>query len=239
MGYASQAGRARTDPSNPRAHAICEFYVYEHWRPDRDECFYVGKGKGNRAHVMRARNPHHRAIQIKLAAIGMGVEIRMVSCNLSEQEAFDLEINRINFYKNAGVVLANYSGGGEGNSNPSQETRDKISKANMGKQRRLGKKHSKETKDLLSRLGVQNFPIFEKYRKLGPAYQAKPVICLVDGLVFPSASAAARHYGVSRSALIELCLGKNYRQSVGGLRFKYVETTNGLREHLGAGENRS
>ena len=25
------------------------FYVYEHWRPDKDTCFWVGKGKGDRA----------------------------------------------------------------------------------------------------------------------------------------------------------------------------------------------
>ena len=25
------------------------FYVYEHWRPDKNVCFYVGKGKGKRA----------------------------------------------------------------------------------------------------------------------------------------------------------------------------------------------
>ena len=40
------------------------FYVYEHWRPDRDECFYVGKGKGGRANVMYGRNRHHEAVQL-------------------------------------------------------------------------------------------------------------------------------------------------------------------------------
>lgn len=28
------------------------FYVYEHWRLDRDECFYVGKGTGKRAEAI-------------------------------------------------------------------------------------------------------------------------------------------------------------------------------------------
>jgi hypothetical protein len=27
-----------------------KFYVYEHWRPDKDVCFYVGKGHGRRAY---------------------------------------------------------------------------------------------------------------------------------------------------------------------------------------------
>ena len=30
------------------------YYVYEHWRPDKDVCFYVGKGKGGRAKMSEA-----------------------------------------------------------------------------------------------------------------------------------------------------------------------------------------
>ena len=36
------------------------FYVYEHWRPDHDECFYVGKGKGGRANEAEAREAQRR-----------------------------------------------------------------------------------------------------------------------------------------------------------------------------------
>lgn len=31
------------------------FYVYEHWRLDRDECFYVGKGQRKKAYWRRWR----------------------------------------------------------------------------------------------------------------------------------------------------------------------------------------
>lgn len=31
--------------------SIDTFYVYEHWRPDKGECFYVGKGKKHRKTV--------------------------------------------------------------------------------------------------------------------------------------------------------------------------------------------
>lgn len=53
------------------------FYVYEHWRIDRDECFYVGMGQGRRANAMYNRNRHHKFIQDKLARAGLGVEIRL------------------------------------------------------------------------------------------------------------------------------------------------------------------
>jgi hypothetical protein len=57
----------------------------------------------------------------------------------------------------------------------------------------------------------------------GPMKNARKVISVTDGISFPSASAAARHYNVSKSAVIELCLGKNNRKTVGGIKFKYVE----------------
>ena len=46
-----------------------KFYVYEHWRPDRGECFYVGKGHGRRAYDMRrGRNRWHKFMQEKLVS---------------------------------------------------------------------------------------------------------------------------------------------------------------------------
>jgi hypothetical protein len=90
------------------------FYVYEHWRPDTDVCFYVGKGRGIRANNMSKRNPHHKAIQAKLACMGMTVEVRMVSFGLSEEKAFSEETKRIKFWKNMGIVLSNKCEGGGG-----------------------------------------------------------------------------------------------------------------------------
>jgi hypothetical protein len=56
----------------------------------------------------------------------------------------------------------------------------------------------------------------------GPASRSKPVICLDDGRVFSSVSAAGAHYGVNTSALSELCRGKRYRMTVGGRHFAFV-----------------
>lgn len=62
-------------------------------------------------------------------------------------------------------------------------------------------------------------------RTTGPYAMARQVECLDDGRVFPSASSAADTYGVPKSGVIELCLGKRGRKTIGGLRFRYVETT--------------
>jgi hypothetical protein len=221
------------------------FYVYEHWRPDTNQCFYVGKGKGKRAWTIKGRqNRHHASIVSKLTAIGLCVDVRIVASDLSEEQAFNKERELIAFYGRDS--LTNMSDGGEGLANPSKETRAKMSKAAKGHKRRLGvrlsdearakigsasvgnknmlgKRHTPKAKKRLSDLGHANKEQFMRYQPLGPAALSKAVICLDDGVEFPSASAAARHYGISRSALIELCLGKNYRKSVGGRVFKYKE----------------
>jgi hypothetical protein len=69
-----------------------KFYVYEHWRPDRGECFYVGKGQGRRAYDMRrGRNRWHKFLQAKLSALGTAIEIKIIAEGLTEEEAFAKE----------------------------------------------------------------------------------------------------------------------------------------------------
>lgn len=134
------------------------FYVYEHWRPDKDVCFYVGKGKGKRANVMYKRNPHHTRIQKKLAKKGMCVEVRLVAENLSEEQAYVIEIDRIAFWRNENIELANLTAGGEGGANPSIETRIKMRNAKMG--RKLSDEHkrkiSESTKIALNQEGMHD-----------------------------------------------------------------------------------
>lgn len=149
-----------------------KFYVYEHWRPDKDVCFYVGKGAGPRANMMARRNPHHKAVQKKLHKLGFAVEVRIVSSSMSEDDAFTLEIERIIFWRTAGIKLTNKSDGGEGSAGHiqkkgkdspfygkpgiwkgkklSEETCRKLSVAMKGKKNRLGIKHSDEAKAKMS-----------------------------------------------------------------------------------------
>lgn len=60
-----------------------------------------------------------------------------------------------------------------------------------------------------------------------PKGNERVVVCLTDGMEFPSASAAARHYGASKSQLIELCGGKKNRLTCKGKTFKYKEVGDG------------
>lgn len=111
------------------------YYVYEHWRLDRDECFYVGKGRGGRAYRMYNRNRFHTAITQKLSREGYAVEVRIVAFGLSENQAFALEKERIAFWRAAKADLANATSGGDGVSGlkMSEEARAKMRAAKLGK----------------------------------------------------------------------------------------------------------
>jgi len=134
------------------------YYVYEHWRLDRDECFYVGKGHGSRAYSVKGRNRHHLAICAKLNRIGSAMEVRIVSCGLNEEDAFSLEKERIKFWRNVGVDLTNMTNGGEGISGfqHSDSTRKRLSEINKGITSSFkGKKHKEETKKVLSKIAKE------------------------------------------------------------------------------------
>jgi hypothetical protein len=204
------------------------FYVYEHWRTDKDLCFYVGKGRGKRAYNMSNRNFYHKAIQKKLSISGFAIEIKIVKSGIEEQAAFDLERIRIEFWRGTGADLANFTNGGEGKSGAhSKDHRNKISKALLGK-----KKSSNVTASVIAsnkrRIGSKHAPRSVEYKnKLSAslvgrvAPNKKPVLCVEDGTVYPSATDAAKAYNIkSVSSISEVCNG--HRQSSAGKTFEYV-----------------
>jgi hypothetical protein len=153
------------------------YYVYEHWRPDKGSCFYVGKGKGKRAHdFRRGRNRRHKFIVAALKEAGLNAEVRIIATCLSESEAFKLEVERIAFWRASGVAISNATDGGEGASGMahsaewkramsarmtgrevSAETRRKLSALALGNKRGLGVKKSAEAveKTAAAHRGVQ------------------------------------------------------------------------------------
>ena len=143
------------------------FYVYEHWRPDRDECFYVGKGRGKRANAMYGRNRYHKFIQDKLSKMGLCVEVRIYKGQLTEEESFKIEVERIAFWKSYGIDLVNLTDGGEGQFGRrlSEDAKKRIGESS--KARNAGIKHSDATKRKMSEAAKGRVP-HNKGKKLSP-----------------------------------------------------------------------
>lgn len=90
-------------------------------------------------------NPRLYALVKKTIRIIGFVPKRKIGINLTEQQAFDLEFRSItNIGKFPNGPLLNLTDGGDGASNPTSEVRIKL------RNRWLGKKHSKETREKMS-----------------------------------------------------------------------------------------
>lgn len=134
-----------------------KFYVYEHWRPDKDVCFYVGKGSGKRAHDMCiGRNRYHKNVQAKLARTGFCVEVRLVAQALTEREAFDIEIERIAFWRSVGVKLANITSGGDGASGHKRSAADRKKLSKAAKRRVKNPKYIEKLRAATTRSWAEN-----------------------------------------------------------------------------------
>ena len=105
------------------------YYVYQYIREDASP-YYIGKGKGNRAwQSHRRRNGADPCPKDK-------TRIQILTKNLTEQEAFDLEIKLIEKYglKSDGGILVNMTYGGDGGT-PNQEMRDHMSHLMTGRKK--------------------------------------------------------------------------------------------------------
>lgn len=98
-----------------------------------------------------------------------------------------------------------------------KEWQEKIANSNRGR------KCSDATKKRMSEIANERKEEWKKYSHLGPKAFSRKVICLTDGKIFESATAAARYYDECKSAIIELCLGQRGRKTVGKKVFKYLE----------------
>ena len=102
------------------------YYVYIWYIIETGEVFYVGKGKGDRYKQLSSRNKFF---------IDMynthNCSVNKIYENLTEEEAFNKEVETIKWYKeNTNYRLTNQTDGGEGTSGwvPSQDFKDKQSK---------------------------------------------------------------------------------------------------------------
>jgi group I intron endonuclease len=204
------------------------FYVYAYLR-NKDSLggkkgtpYYIGKGKGKRAYKDSGRKgaptPKDKSYIIFLEQ------------GLTEQEALDLEVYYIALYGRIDIgtgILRNLTNGGDGSTGwtPSQETREKMSRAKVGKtlpqeikdkmsqallgnQRWLGKKHTQETKNKMAQARITR--LYEFTDSDGEIY------------ITDNAKDFARQYGLSDGHLNQVINGKRNHHK--GWTGRIVET---------------
>jgi hypothetical protein len=117
-----------------------ELYVYVHRRATDGRVFYVGKGKRKRAWDT-GRNDYWAKVAAK-----HGCNIQIVDGNLSEADAFELEVALIDLC--GFESLTNMTLGGEGHSGRlhTEDEKRRIGEAHKGNQYLYGHKHSAETR---------------------------------------------------------------------------------------------
>ena len=145
---------------------MSEFYVYAYLR-NKDSTtgktgtpYYIGKGTGNRAYVKHyAPLPKDK------------LNITFIKQHLTEQQAHNLEIELIAKYgrKDLGTgILHNRTNGGEGISNPSVATRQKLAYAKRNESAETRLKRSIAAKNRVRRPCSE-----ETKRKISEANQGK------------------------------------------------------------------
>jgi hypothetical protein len=181
------------------------YYVYAHYRVDNLSPFYIGKGKDNRAYVKSGRSVHWNRVINKC-----GYHIIILYNNLSEDEAFNMEISLINFFGFKNLVNATYGGEGTSGAIISDETRRKIGEKSKGRKVMLGKKHSDEAKEKMRqrRLGSKGLA-----GVLNP--MARKVIDLETGIIYDTIKEVSKLFNINYSSLKD-SLRKNKNK-----RFKY------------------
>jgi len=106
------------------------FYTYLHVRKSDGKVFYIGKGRGSRAHSIHGRSEYWKRVAAKHS-----FQAEVVAYWPTEEEAFLHERFLISCFADMRVPLVNMTLGGEGasGSKHSMETRQKMSMAHKGK----------------------------------------------------------------------------------------------------------
>lgn len=112
-----------------------DYYVYIHYRKSDDQPFYVGKGRGDR-HLSRDRNPYWKNTVKK-----HGFYSAIIFDDLTEEQAYSLEIETIYDLRIHGFPLTNLTDGGIGGSGHRPPKKNKR----KGPDPRKGVKRSPET----------------------------------------------------------------------------------------------
>ena len=134
------------------------YYVYEWYFINNNEVFHIGKGKNKRAYEkFHKRNDYFKNIVTKYEN---NVDVRIYKDNLTNEQACELEKERIKYYKSSGQAITNFHEGGVGghtgnyhSKERSRKIRESMLKRNLKGEKNpmYGKTHTPQTRELISK----------------------------------------------------------------------------------------
>lgn len=207
--------------------SLSKFYIYVHRRADDNSLFYIGKGNKYRAWSKQGRSEWWNRIVNK-----HGLAVEIVVHQMTESDAFQLEKDLIDFYKE---YVINLTAGGDGGGEWIDPARN-SKHSEMMKQRwssvEYRSKHDFHLKQLHSD-PVHRRRISEMMRErhLDPEYTKRVGVAArkkhakkvqrSDGVIFDSVIDAARAVGAkSHGNIGNAALGK--RKNAYGYTWEYI-----------------
>lgn len=191
------------------------FYVYQHVRLDTNTPFYVGKGKRgtNRSKSKRSRNDYWHNIVKK-----HGYTIEIIEENLTENQAFQKEIELIALYKSQGYCEANIASGGLGRAGckPWNKGKTGLQKHTAKSKAKLSKAFKGKNPWNSGKTGIFSEKVLERKRQSMIGKNAGKNSGNWKGFVispfgkFESTRDAARNIGLSRPTIINRINSKSY-----------------------------
>ena len=156
-----------------------DYCVYTHLRPN-DSIFYVGKGVPSRPYNKNKRNYLWKQEVINNG----GFTVNIVKNNLTEQEAFNLEIRLIKKLRQANISLVNLTNGGDGFKELfiTEELKKRFKESKTGKNNPMYGKPITEEHRAKLKLRKPNKPWLGKTmnesirRKMSESHKNKPLV---------------------------------------------------------------
>lgn len=200
------------------------FYVYAHFTEVGD-LFYIGKGKNNRAFSNKGRSKYWKRVKNK-----HGIKIEIIEKDISEEEAFILEMMFIEVLN----PRCNFTKGGSGGCTwvkYSEEEKTKtLKKCSEARKKWWNSKDKNYKKKHLEKLvqGVKNYwksftkeELSKEQKRRNSFKTPRKILCLNNNTIYKSSKEAANALNIKYSEHVQRVANGN-RAHCKGLKFQYV-----------------
>lgn len=181
-----------------------KFYVYEWFRQDTNEVIYIGKGYKNRYRTKKKNKMFIWYIE------NFDCDVRIVEYFDNEEEAFEAEAERIQYFKSKGEAICNIKtskGGGY------QKIWNENKKLQMSINNPMKSEYQRK------RMTINNPMKNKETAKKVAEFNSKPII--INNIKYNSLKEAGEHFGVRDTTIRWWLINGQTPKKYGYLKCKY------------------